>query len=166
MSIVIDEVYQDIANAIREKTNKTTTISVRNFAGEIRSIRSDIRQFDDEVMLNELTERGYEVPINKSDAYYRAIAESKYTVISSIIKPNGKYPRIDLEDFVDFNASEYQAELYGYIMTSTEGTTSFFSSRVDSTNGGKFDFLRNKSGNTLRLVRNGVQAYISNFNTS
>lgn len=166
MEHTLDEIYQDIANAIREKTFKEDTIKVPNFAAEIRSIKSDVRQFDDDTIRDELIARGFDVPLNRSDAYYRAKAESKYRVISSIIKPDSKYPRIDLEDFVDFNASEYQAELYGYIMTSTVGTTSFFSSRVDGTNGGKFDFLRNKGGNTLRLVKNGVQAYISSFNTS
>lgn len=165
MTNTLDEIYQDIANAIREKTFKTETLRVPNFAAEIRSIAPDVRQLEDDAMRNELIVRGYDVPLNKSDAYYRAIAESKYTVISSIIKPDSKYPRIDLEDFVGFNASEYQAELYGYIMKSTVGTTSFFSSRNDSNLGGKFDFQRNKSGNVLRFVRNGVQAYISNFNT-
>lgn len=166
MENTLDEIYQDIANAIREKTFKEDTIKVPNFAAEIRSIVPDVRQFEDDTMRDELLARGYDVPLNKSDAYFRAKAESKYRVINSIIKPDGKYPRIDLEDFVGFNASEYQAELYGYIMTSSQGTTSFFSSRNDSENGGKFDFLRNKGGNTLRFVRNGRQAYISNFNTN
>lgn len=132
---------------------------------KIEAALPDISQFGDDDLREELVDRGYDVPLNKSDAYYRAIAESKYRVINSIIKQDSKYPRIDLEDFVDFNASEYQVELYGYIMKSTVGTTSFFSSRIDGNLGGKFDFQRNKSGNVLRFVRNGVQAYISNFNT-
>ena len=162
----LDSVFEEISVAIKEKTLRPNLITPLQFADEIRTIKSTVEDFEDDEMRNELIYRGYDVPLNKSDAYYRSIVEAKYQIVENIIKLDGKYPRIILPDFVDFNASEYQAELRGYIKTSTQGTTSFFSSRIDGDNGGKFDFLRNKGGNTLRFVKNGVQTYVSNFNTN